>query len=240
MAAPCPWERIDACVLRRHRARVLARCMIITKFEHSALRIEQDGESLVVDPGSFTRPVPADAGTVAVVITHEHADHWTAEQLERIRAASPGARFFGPAGVVAAAAAEGIAVEEVQAGDAVAVGVFSLRFFGGEHAVIHRSIPVVDNVGVLVNDRFYYAGDSFVVPTGVHVEVLAVPAAAPWMKIAEAMDYVEAVAPAQSFPTHEMHLSDIGKGLSNDRIAWSTEQAGGRFTALAPGDSLEF
>jgi L-ascorbate metabolism protein UlaG (beta-lactamase superfamily) len=214
--------------------------MLITKLEHSALLIVHDAETLIIDPGSFTRPVDTDAGAVAVVITHEHADHWTPEQLERIRTASPHVRVFGPAGVVAAAAAAGIAVETVAAGDTVAFGSYTLRFFGGAHAVIHRSIPVVDNVGVLVNGRFYYAGDSFAAPEGVQVEVLAVPAAAPWMKIAEAMDYVEAVAPAQSFATHEMQLSEAGKALSNARIAWSTEQAGGRFTALAPGDTLEF
>ena len=34
----------------------------------------------------------------------------------------------------------------------------------GEHAVIHSSIPVIDNVGVLVNDTVYYPGDSLFVP----------------------------------------------------------------------------
>ncbi|MFP3381565.1 hypothetical protein SB767_35190, partial [Bacillus sp. SIMBA_069] len=73
----------------------------------------------------------------------------------------------------------------VHPGDSVEAGPFSLRFFGGRHAVIHESIPVVDNVGVLVNDTLYYAGDSFSIPEGVEVDVLAAPAGAPWMKIAE-------------------------------------------------------
>lgn len=213
--------------------------MRITKLEHAAVIIEESGRTLFIDPGKFTRPVAADASTSAVVITHLHDDHWTPEQLERIRAAKTGVPIFGPAGVVAAAAASGIDVTPVEAGDAVSVDGFELRFFGGEHAVIHHSIPVIDNLGVLVNERFYYGGDSFTAPTGVAVEVLAVPAGAPWMKIAEAMDYVEAVAPSQSFPTHEMLLSDAGKALSNARIAWSTEQGGGTFRALTPGDSIE-
>lgn len=213
--------------------------MRITKLEHAALVIENGGKTLFVDPGKFTREIEADATAVGVVITHQHDDHWSPEQLGRIRAASGKVRFFGPAGVVADAAEHGIAVELVSPGDHVELDGFSMRFFGGLHAVIHRSIPVVDNVGVLVNERLYYGGDSFDAPEAASVELLAVPAAAPWMKIAEAMDYVEKIAPAQSFTTHEMLLSPAGKALSNARIAWSTEQAGGRFSALEPGDSLE-
>ncbi|WP_083365372.1 MBL fold metallo-hydrolase [Microterricola viridarii] len=213
--------------------------MRITKLEHAAVIIENAGETLIIDPGKFTRPIEPDASVVAVVITHLHDDHWTPEQLERIRAASPGVALFGPAGVVAAAAAAGIPVQPVAAGDSVVVGGFELRFFGGTHALIHRSIPLIDNVGVLVNGRFYYGGDSFDAPADTLVEVLAVPAAAPWMKLSEAMDYVEAVAPRHSFPTHEMLLSDAGKALSNARLAWSTEQAGGQFSPLTPGESIE-
>lgn len=213
--------------------------MRITKLEHAAVVIEEGGTSLIIDPGKFTRPVPADESTAVVVITHQHDDHWTPEQIGRIRASNPGVRIFGPAGVVAAAAEHGIDVTLVEAGGSVSAAGFELRFFGGEHAVIHRSIPVIDNLGVLVNERFYYGGDSFAAPTGASVEMLAVPVGAPWMKIAEAMDYVEAIAPAQSFPTHEMLLSDAGKALSNARIAWSTEQGGGTFRALTPGERIE-
>ncbi|QAY73758.1 MBL fold metallo-hydrolase [Agromyces protaetiae] len=216
--------------------------MRLTKLEHAAFVIDDDGAQLVVDPGKFTRPV-ADAvdvtGAVAVVVTHEHDDHWTPEQLEGVRAQAPGVRFFGPAGVVRAAAAAGIAVEEVHAGDEVEVAPFRLRFFGGRHAVIHSSIPVVDNLGVLVDERVYYAGDSFAVPEGVEVDVLAAPASAPWMKISEVIDYVLALAPCRAFPTHEMLLSPAGLALSDARIGWAVGQSGGEYLALRPGDSIE-
>ncbi|MGW9629128.1 MBL fold metallo-hydrolase [Agromyces sp. NPDC055520] len=212
--------------------------MRLTKLEHAALVVEESGEALIVDPGKFTRPVPASAAVVAVVVTHRHDDHWTPEQLARIVAASPEVRIFGPAGVTAAAADAGFVVETVEAGDTVEVGAFRLRFFGGRHAVIHPSIPVIDNLGVLVNDALYYGGDSFTVP-GVPVEVLAAPAAAPWMKISEAMDYAVEVAPRRAFPTHEMLLSAAGKALSNARLAWATEQGGGEYVPLEPGESIE-
>lgn len=212
--------------------------MRLTKLEHAALVVEHSGEKLYVDPGKFTTPITESAGAVAVVITHEHDDHWTPDQLGRIVEANPDVRILGPAGVASAAA--GFPVEVVNAGDEVEVGRFRLQFFGGQHAVIHRSIPVIDNLGVLVNDGLYYGGDSFTVPDDVAVDVLAVPAGAPWMKISEAMDYVVAVAPRRAFPTHEMLLSQAGKALSNARLAWATEQGGGEYLPLEPGDTLDF
>jgi L-ascorbate metabolism protein UlaG (beta-lactamase superfamily) len=213
--------------------------MRLTKFEHAGLLLEKSGRRLFVDPGMFTTPITDAVGTVAVVITHEHPDHWTPEQLRRILDASPDAVVYGPEGVVAAAGEAGIAVTRVDPGDSVEAGPFPLRFFGGRHAVIHSSIPVVDNVGVLIDEVLYYPGDSWAVPEGVEVDLLAVPAGAPWMKIAEAMDYVLEVKPKRSFPTHEMVLSVAGKSMANDRIQWATEQGGGEFFGLQPGDSLD-
>ncbi|WP_166998249.1 MBL fold metallo-hydrolase [Paramicrobacterium fandaimingii] len=211
--------------------------MNLTKLEHAAFVIDDAGARLIVDPGAFTTPITDAAGIVAVVITHEHPDHWTPEQLERIRSINPDVRIFGPAGV--AAAAEGFAVEVVAAGDDIEVAPFTLRFFGGRHAVIHPSIPIVDNVGVLINGSVYYGGDSFTVPDDVEVDVMAVPAGAPWLKISEVMDFATAVAPKRSFPTHEMVLSRIGKNMSNQRIADVVEAAGGEHVPLEPGESIE-
>ncbi|MFJ3488607.1 MBL fold metallo-hydrolase [Leifsonia aquatica] len=211
--------------------------MRLTKFEHAALLLEDSGRKLFVDPGSFTTPLTDTANTVAVVITHEHADHWTPEQLKRVLDMNPDAKIFAPEGVARAAANFDVTV--VHAGDTVQADPFTLQFFGGTHAVIHSSIPTVDNLGVLINDQLYYAGDSFTIPEGIEVDVLAAPAGAPWMKVAEVIDYVLAVKPKRSFPTHEMVLSRAGKDMSNARIAWATEQNGGEHFPLEPGDTID-
>ncbi|KQV07651.1 MBL fold metallo-hydrolase [Leifsonia sp. Root112D2] len=211
--------------------------MRLTKLEHAALVLEDSGKKLFVDPGSFTTPITDSAGAVAVVITHEHADHWTPEQLGRIVSMNKGVPIYAPEGV--AAAATDFDVTVVHAGDTVEAGPFTLTFFGEKHAVIHSSIPVVDNVGVLINDTLFYAGDAFTIPEGVEVDVLAVPASAPWLKAAEFIDYVLAVKPRRSFPTHEMVNSVAGNQMANGRIAWATEQNGGEFFPLVPGDTLD-
>ena len=53
----------------------------------------------MVDPGGLTNPVLGLKDVDAVVITHEHADHWTGDQLQRILDSSPSAVLLGPAGV---------------------------------------------------------------------------------------------------------------------------------------------
>ncbi len=211
--------------------------MKLTKLEHAALILEESGRKLFVDPGSFTTPLTDGAQADAIVVTHEHADHWTPEQLERIRSKSPDVQIFGPAGF--AAQATGFPVQVVAAGDRIEVGPFVLEFFGSKHNEIHWSIPIIDNVGVLINGRVYYAGDSYTVPEGVDIDVMAVPAGAPWLKIGEVMDFVLAAKPRRTFPTHEMVLAKAGKDMANTRIEWATQQNGGVFVPLAPGDTLD-
>src|SRR3954447_12031065 len=100
----------------------LTHLMRVTKHEHAALRIEENGDVLIIDPGSFTTPLDDLANVVALVITHEHPDHWTPAHLDRILTAAPGIPIFAPAGVAASAAAYAITV--VAPGDTVSAGEF--------------------------------------------------------------------------------------------------------------------
>ena len=217
--------------------------MQLTKREHACLVIEKAGARLVIDPGSFTLPVDDALGVVAIVITHEHGDHWTTEQIARIREKNPDARIFGPAGVATAVAhaatdvVAGFVVETVAHGDTIEVEPFTLAFFGSAHAIIHESIAVIDNVGVLVNDSVYYPGDSYTLPDR-PVEVLAAPIGAPWLKLGDVMDFVIAVAPKNTVPVHEMVLSVIGKQLAHELVGRAAAQCGSEFTVLEPGESL--
>ncbi|MBN9152958.1 MAG: MBL fold metallo-hydrolase [Microbacterium sp.] len=211
--------------------------MRVTKHEHAALFIEDAGKALIVDPGSFTNPFTELQDVIAVVITHEHPDHWTPEHLDRILKGTGGVPIYAPEGVAKAAAGYDITV--VRPGDTVRLEPFTLEFFGGKHEVIHSSIPIVDNVGVLVNGEFYYPGDSYAVPRGHAVELLAAPIGAPWLKIGDAIDFVLAVAPRRAFGTHDMTLSVIGRTMGAARLTWAVEQGGGEYLPLEPGESAD-
>ena len=211
--------------------------MRVTKYEHAALRLEVAGKALLIDPGAFTSPLDDLQNVVGVVITHEHPDHWTADHLDRILRAVPGVPVYAPEGVAKAAA--GFDITVVHPGDTVALDPFSLEFFGGTHEVIHSSIPTVDNVWVLVNGDFYYPGDSYALPKGHDVALLAAPLGAPWLKVGDAMDFVLAVKPRRAFGTHDMTVSQIGRDMHRARLTWAVEENGGEFISLDPGDSTD-
>lgn len=105
------------------------------------------------------------------------------------------------------ATAEQLGWTAAHPGEQLQVGAVSIRVRGGEHAVIHPDIPVIDNVAYLLNDgALLHPGGSLYVPEE-PVDVLALPAGAPWLKISEAIDYLRAVAPRVAVPIHQAVLA---------------------------------
>lgn len=184
--------------------------MKLTKYEHACFTVEHDDGLLVVDPGNFTTDFIAPGGVAAIVITHEHADHFDREQIAAIIDKNPDAIVVGHQSVVGQL--ETPRVQAVEAGDTFAVGGFSLEFFGGNHADIYEHLPTPVNLGVMINDLLYYPGDSFTLP-GRPVDTLALPIGAPWLKVSETISFAKSVQPRLAFPTHDAVLSDIGKSL---------------------------
>lgn len=189
--------------------------MKITKYEHACFTVENDGNVLVVDPGNYTTDFVAPENVVAVVLTHMHADHFDKDLLAQVIDKNPNAIIVAPADVVPQI--EVFETRAVTGGDSVSLPGFELDFFGGEHAYIYEHTHVADNVGVLINDLIYYPGDSFTVPEK-PVDTLALPIAAPWLKLAEVIDFALAIKPRFIFPTHDAILSDAGRGLHDTAV----------------------
>ncbi len=211
--------------------------MRITKYEHATVMIEEGSSRLVIDPGGFLETLTDFAGITAVVVTHVHPDHCSPANLQGISESNPEVPIYAPAAV--ATTVPGVNVVPISPGDVFSHGDFTLEFFGGTHAVIHESIPVIGNVGVFVNDAFYYPGDSFALPDDREVTILAAPLGAPWLKVGDAMDFVLDVAPQYCFGTHDMTLSAIGHRMHHDRLAWATQQGGGQYLPLEPGEAID-
>jgi L-ascorbate metabolism protein UlaG (beta-lactamase superfamily) len=209
--------------------------MQITKLEHACLILEENGQRVVIDPGAYTRPLQALTDVAAIVITHVHEDHCSDEQIQLILDSSPNAKIYGTDEVCNKLAKfESTAVHH---GDYFLHSGFKLEFFGDMHAEIHRSIPLIQNCGVMVNDVLYYPGDSYTTPDR-PVEVLACPTSAPWLKIGDVMDFVAEVKPKRCFATHNVHLSEIGHGLNNSRVQQVVESNGGTFEFVQPGEVI--
>lgn len=203
--------------------------MKLTKYDHACFTVEKDHQMLVVDPGNFSTDYLPSNNVVGIVITHEHPDHYDPEQIAAIIDKNPEAVIIGHEDVISKV--EAFKTQAVDAGDKLTIGLFELEFFGGTHAVIHRTMPVVANLGVMINDLLYYPGDSFTLP-GRAIDTLAIPAGAPWLKIGDAMDFLELVKPRFAFPTHDAVLSDIGKGLADRLLGSVAEREGTEYKRL--------
>lgn len=192
----------------------------LTVWGHAGTRLERAGQRLVIDPGSFTDPEILD-GAHAVLVTHEHPDHVVPEQVVDALAAAASLEVWCPGPVtdlLLDAGAPPPRIHTVGPGDIFVAGGFDVRVLGGEHALIHPDVPPVANLAYLVGQVVLHPGDSFTPPpAGSAVEVLLVPVGAPWLKLAESVDYVRTVAPQVTVPIHDGTLTDAGKALA-DRV----------------------
>ena len=210
--------------------------MKLTKYSHACFVVEKSDVSIVIDPGVWSEDFVVPKGVAGVVITHEHADHCDTKHLSDIIAENPDVVIYAHANAIAKL--PGLPTQAVSVGEIVHVGDFALEFVGGEHATIHASIPGIANLGVIIDDLVYYPGDSFALP-GKTVPNVAVPASAPWMKIAEAMDFLAAVKAARAFPTHDAILSATGQNLVDNLLRTAAEKVGTTYERIAVGESHE-
>ncbi|MET0434822.1 MAG: MBL fold metallo-hydrolase [Cellulomonas sp.] len=213
-----------------------ARATEITHWGHACVRLERDGSRLVLDPGSFSDPTVLDDAD-AVLVTHEHVDHVDVARLAAALGARTGFDVWAPAGVVAQLTEAGAPADRVHAaadGDAFDAAGFAVRAVGEWHAVIHTDVPRAHNVAYLVDGALLHPGDSFTPPpAGTAVDLLLVPVAGPWLKLAESIDYVRAVRPRVAAPIHDAILSDPGRALA-DRLVGGMGGAG-EYVRIAAG-----
>lgn len=216
--------------------------MLLTKYTHACVRLEKDGNVLVIDPGTFSESGEALTGAHAVLITHEHNDHFDRPALVSALRSNAGLEVHAPAGVAAALREESdvaVRVHTAEPGSGFDAAGFSVRTFGGQHAVIHAQIPVVANIGYLIDDNVFHPGDSFVVPDGIDVKTLLVPIHAPWSKVGEVVDFVISVRAPRAFPVHDALLNELGRGIVEGHVTRIGARYGTTYRRLAPRDSVE-
>ena len=210
--------------------------MKIIKHNHALLELVLDSGTVLIDPGMYQEQLPDFQNVLAVCLTHVHDDHSYLPHIKTILESNPEAVIFGPPEVATKLA--GLPVTLAYHGDHHEIGDFVLDFYGYLHQEIHRSIALVENLGLMVNSKLYYPGDSYTIPDS-PVQVLACPTSAPWLKISDVMDFVAAIKPKRAFATHNGLLNQNGHALQNARVKEVTEKFGGEFVYLEPGQVLE-
>ncbi|MEV0250348.1 MBL fold metallo-hydrolase [Nocardia sp. NPDC050712] len=214
--------------------------MRIAHFGHSCLLVELHGKKVLFDPGTFAHGFEGLTDLDAIAVTHQHPDHIDPSRIDALLAGNPGARLFSDPQT---AHQQGGKWEAVHAGNVIELGDLRITGGGGRHAVIHPDLPVVDNTVFQLGTaddpaELVHPGDSLWVPP-VPVGVLAIPAAAPWMRLSEAVDYLRAVRPRTALPIHYGIIEPQAQGIYFGRLA-EMGPAGTEFTVVEPETQREF
>jgi L-ascorbate metabolism protein UlaG (beta-lactamase superfamily) len=211
--------------------------MRITKFGHACVRLETGDHTIVLDPGVFTEPEAVD-GATAVLITHEHPDHYSADHLRRTDA---------PVHTIEAVAAK-IRSDAPDVAERVAVVAPGQDFdpgvpttaVGEKHAVIHPEMQHFDNSGYLleVEDlRIFHPGDALTIPPA-DVDLLLLPVSAPWLKVSECIDFARDVGAPRSLAIHDKVYSELGLQLVETHLSRMLGERDQSYVRLEPGQHL--
>jgi len=212
--------------------------MRITKFGHACVRIEHEGTTLVLDPGVFTDREALD-GADAILITHEHPDHYLPDHLKAVQA---------PVWTIDAVAAR---IREdapdvferttvVTPGQSFEVGGVPVSAVGELHAVIHPELPRFHNSGFLFtlgDSRVFHPGDALTGP-GTDIDVLLAPASAPWARSHELVDFMREVKAPVNIAIHDRIYSEAGHGVLDNLANQFLPQAGQELKRLKDGEDL--
>lgn len=211
--------------------------MQLVKYGHACVQIEKEGQRLVIDPGGLSDPQALD-GVDAVLVTHEHFDHFSEETLRRAAASNPGLHIWTNSAVARQLDGLGTRVTAVGEGEAFTAAGFDVQVYGAWHAVIHRDMPRIGNVGYLLDGALFHPGDALTVPESA-VETLLLPVHAPWSRLGDLVDYVREVNPRDAYAVHDGALNDIGVAMVGGLLGEGGPGIGARYHRLSPGESAD-
>jgi len=206
--------------------------MSITKYLHSCLLIEEDNTVILIDPGEYTYnakifPLDTLAQLNYILITHEHADHFSLQFIKDIIAKFPDVAIISNQSVVKILEKENL--------PAASGGNDFITLTQVPHEEILFA-PPPKNVQFTLFNKLTHPGDSFNFSS--QVDCLAMPMTAPWGSMIAAMKKVVEVKPKVVIPIHDWHWKDEALHAFYPRVAEFLKPHGIDFKQAETGEAI--
>lgn len=207
--------------------------MNITKYLHSCLLIEEQGKTLLLDPGQYTYeaqvfPLETLKQLDYIVITHEHPDHMFVPFIKDVLQKFPSIQIISNQSVVTKLQAENIHATT------------QTPVFITTESVPHEK--VFD--AVVPENILFHLFDTFTDPGDAHhfshsKQILALPMQAPWGHVTDAMNLAVSLKPQYVIPIHDWHWKDDVRQQLYQRCEAYLKEFGIQFKNMETGKKIE-
>ena len=206
--------------------------MIITKFLHSCLLIENQGKTALIDPGNFTYEANAlDLTTLPnldyLLFTHEHPDHFYLPFVKEIVQKFPEAHIITNPSIVSILEKENI--------KATSEGNNDIKLDVVTHEKLWDKIPPPNAIFTIFN-RLTHPGDAMSFTSS--ADILALPLQAPWGSTNQSVMKALAAQPKVIIPIHDWHWKDEFRTAMYDRLETFFNTQGISFKGLETGQTV--
>lgn len=213
--------------------------MKITKYLHSCIHIDDNGTSLLFDPGAFSfvenALKPSDLPKAdAVFITHKHQDHFFPDALRAI--VKDETKLYVPADLIKELP-DGMTGNLAMPASQLQISNTTVDVIASEHGDL--PVPKPENAGYVVNGRVYHPGDSVTVDVE-NIEVLLLPMFSPWATVLAAIEFAKRLKPKLVIPIHDGFVKPFFlDGIYENMCRPVLEKEGIEFRPLGLGESVE-
>lgn len=206
--------------------------MQVTKFTHSCLLVEENGLSVLFDPGIYTNKEnsldPDQLKSLDyILITHEHLDHLYPPLILDLKHKFPEMKIITNQG--AAKVLMNNQIDSTSSGDEI------VKVIPVPHEEIFGTSPT--NWQFDVFDKLTQPGDSHSFTST--KEILALPITAPWGSMVDAVKIAVKLKPKVVIPIHDWHWKDDAKKGMYDTVGKYLGERGIRFIQVQDGVAVE-
>jgi L-ascorbate metabolism protein UlaG (beta-lactamase superfamily) len=207
--------------------------MKITKYLHSCLLVENEGKTLLFDPGIFTyteKALSAENLTNLdyLLITHEHADHMHLPFIKELVSKFPDVKIITNPDIVLLLEKEHI--NAISQNDEI-VNLEILI-----HEKLWDKVPP-QNAVISIFNKLTHPGDSLHFSKS--SDILALPLTAPWGSTTEAVTKALAMQPKVIIPIHDWMWKDGIRQEMYERLQGFFQEKGIDFKSVETGESIE-